>query len=219
MYKRQSVLIEYKNTNILIDTSPDLRQQLYNAKCTNVDAVLYTHIHSDHTSGVPDMRAMSLINKKIIPAYMPKEMISEMETNYKYIFKGEKDYLPFMEIKELDSSINLQHVNIETFKHNHGSIDVQTYKIGKFAYSTDLKKFYNKDIDKLKNLDLWIVGLLREDTHPAHAGFDQIMDFISYIKPKQTIFTHMTALLDEKELITKCPPNVKPGYDGMIIEL
>ena len=75
------------------------------------------------------------------------------------------------------------------------------------------------DIDKLKNLDLWIVGLLRQDTHPAHAGFDQIMDLISYIKPKQTIFTHMTALLDEKELITKCPPNVKPGYDGMIIDL
>ena len=96
---------------------------------------------------------------------------------------------------------------------------MQTYKIGKFAYSTDLKEFYNKDIDKLKNLDLWIVGLLRQDTHPAHAGFDQIMDFISYIKPKQTIFTHMTALLDEKELIKKCPPNVKPGYDGMIIDL
>ena len=120
---------------------------------------------------------------------------------------------------ELDTSIKFQNISIETFKHNHGSIDVQTYKIGNFAYSTDLKKFYNQDIDKLKNLDLWIVGLLRQDTHPAHAGFDQIMDFISYIKPKQTIFTHMTALLDEKELITKCPPNVKPGYDGMIIDL
>ena len=74
-------------------------------------------------------------------------------------------------------------------------------------------------IDKLKNLDLWIVGLLRQDTHPSHAGFDQIIDFISYIKPKQTIFTHMTALLDEKELKTKCPADVKPGYDGMIIDL
>ena len=78
---RSSVLIEYKNTNILIDTSPDLRQQLYNAKCTNIDAVLYTHIHSDHTSGVPDMRAMSLINKKIIPAYMQKEMICLLYTS------------------------------------------------------------------------------------------------------------------------------------------
>ena len=91
--------------------------------------------------------------------------------------------------------------------------------IGNFAYSTDLKKFYDTDIDKLMNLDLWVVGLLREDPHPSHAGFEQIMDFISYIKPKKTIFTHMTALLDEKELITKCPSNVKPGYDGMIIDL
>ena len=214
---RSSILIEYKNINILIDTSPDLRQQLYNAKCTNIDVVLYTHIHSDHTSGLPDMRAMSLINKKIIPAYMPKEMISEMETTYKYIFKGEKDYLPFMQIKEIKQSFKIEDIKIETFKHNHGSIDVQTYKFDKFAYSTDLKKFYNQDIDKLKNLDLWIVGLLREDPHPAHAGFDQILELINYIKPKKTVFTHMTALLDEKQLKEKCPLNVMPGYDGMTI--
>ena len=216
---RSSILVEEQNNCILIDTSPDLRQQLYNAKCTNIDAVLYTHEHSDHTSGLPDMRAMSLINQKIIPAYMPEEMILKMETFYKYIFKGEKDYLPFMKIKKIQDSFSFQGTNIETFKHNHGSIDVQTYKFGKFAYSTDIKKFYNNDINKLKNLDLWIVGLLREDPHPAHAGFDQVMEFVNYIKPKKTVFTHMTALLDENLLKEKCPNNVIPGYDGMIIDL
>ena len=216
---RSSVLIEYKNTNILIDTSPDLRQQLYNAKCTNIDAVLYTHIHSDHTSGVPDMRAMSLINEKIIPAYMPNEMTNEMENCYKYIFKGDKDYLPFMKIKSLKKYFKFNDINIETFNHNHGSIDAQTYRIGNFAYSTDLKKFYNSDIEKLKGLDLWIVGLLRHDDHPSHAGFDKIMEYINYIKPKKTIFTHMTALLDEKKLKSLCPNNVIPGYDGMQINL
>ena len=216
---RSSILVEEQNNCILIDTSPDLRQQLYDAKCTNIDAVLYTHEHSDHTSGLPDMRAMSLINQKIIPAYMPEEMILKMETFYKYIFKGEKDYLPFMKIKKIQDSFSFQGTNIETFKHNHGSIDVQTYKFGKFAYSTDIKKFYNNDINKLKNLDLWIVGLLREDPHPAHAGFDQVMEFVNYIKPKKTVFTHMTALLDENLLKEKCPNNVMPGYDGMIIDL
>ena len=83
---RSSVLISDNKTSLLIDTSPDLRQQLYNAKCVNIDAVLYTHIHSDHTSGLPDMRAMSLINDKIIPAYMPIEMQEEILTSYKYIF-------------------------------------------------------------------------------------------------------------------------------------
>ena len=216
---RSSILIEIKNKNILIDTSPDLRNQLYNSKCTNIDAVFFTHIHSDHTSGLPDMRAMSLINKKIIPAYMPFEMIEDMKNMYKYIFKGEKDYVPFMEIQELKNLTKFFDINIETFKHNHGSIDVQTYKINNFAYSTDIKKLYNSDIDKLKNLDLWIVGLLREDDHPSHAGFNKIMDYVNYLKPKKTIFTHMTALLDEKKLKSKCPQNVFPGYDGMQISL
>ena len=150
---------------------------------------------------------------------MPSRMIPKMETFYNYIFNGEKDYLPFMKIKEIESRFEFNKINIETFKHNHGSIDVQTYKIGKFAYSTDLKKFYNSDIDNLKNLDLWVVGLLRLHSHQSHAGFDQIMEFIEYIKPKQTIFTHMTALLDQKKLNDMCPKNVSPGYDGMQINI
>tara|TARA_Y100000590_G_scaffold388545_1_gene462977 strand:+ start:285 stop:1037 length:753 start_codon:yes stop_codon:yes gene_type:complete len=216
---RSSLLINYKGTNILIDTSPDLRQQLYNAKCTNIDAVLFTHIHSDHTAGLPDMRAMSLINNKIIPAYMPEVMKNEILSHYKFIFKGDKDYKPFMEMRDLKKTFLFNDIKIETFKHNHGSIDVQTYKIGNFAYSTDLKKFYENDLDKLKNLDLWIVGLLRNDPHPSHAGFNQIMDYIKYIKPKKTIFTHMTALVDEKELTSKIPNNIIVGYDGMEINI
>jgi phosphoribosyl 1,2-cyclic phosphate phosphodiesterase len=216
---RSSILIKEKSTTILIDTSPDLRQQLYGAKCTNIDAVLYTHIHSDHTSGLPDMRAMSLINDKIIPAYMPIEMQNEILSNYKYIFVGDKDYRPFMKIKELKNELLFQNIKINSFKHNHGSIDVQSFRIGNFAYSTDIKEFYENDIDKLQNLDLWVVGLLRTDPHPSHAGFDQIMQYINYLKPKKTIFTHMTALIDEKKINSLCPPNVMAGYDGMEIQL
>ena len=216
---RSSILIEINNTNILIDTSPDLRQQLYSAKCTNIDAVLFTHIHSDHTSGLPDMRAISLINDKIIPAYMPKDMKDKILSHYKFIFKGDKDYRPFMEIRDIQNKFFINNIEIQTFKHNHGSIDVQTYRIGKFAYSTDLKNFYENDLDNLQDLDLWVVGLLRSDPHPSHAGFEQILDYIKYIKPKKTIFTHMTALLDEEKLISKCPKNVLPAFDGMEIEI
>ena len=216
---RSSILIEINNTNILIDTSPDLKQQLYSAKCTNIDAVLFTHIHSDHTSGLPDMRAISLINDKIIPAYMSKDMKDKILSHYKFIFKGDKDYRPFMEVRDIQNKFFINNIEIQTFKHNHGSIDVQTYRIGKFAYSTDLKNFYKNDIDNLQDLDLWVVGLLRSDPHPSHAGFEQILDYIKYIKPKKTIFTHMTALLDEEKLISKCPKNVLPAFDGMEIEI
>ena len=216
---RSSVLIEVNNTNLLIDTSPDLRLQLYNAKCTNVEAVLYTHIHSDHTSGLPDMRAISLINKKIIPVFLPIEMKKEILSHFKYVFEGDKEYRPFLKLNILKNQFQINNINIETFKHNHGSIDVQTYRIGNFAYSTDFKKFYNKDIDRLKNLELWIVGLLRQDSHPSHCGFDEIMEYVNYLKPKKTIFTHMTALIDEKELLNLCPRNVMPGYDGLEITI
>ena len=216
---RSSILLSKNHSNLLIDTSPDLRQQLYDAKCTNIDSILYTHIHSDHTSGASDMRAMSLINDKIIPAFMPDQMIDEMSTSYKYIFSGEKDYRPFMKINKLKKKFSIGDFAIETFNHNHGAIDAQTYRIDNFAYSTDIKKFYNNDIDKLKNLDLWIVGLLRYKEHPAHCGFEEIMDYVKYLQPKKTIFTHMTALIDEKKLNSMCPKNVLAGYDGMEINL
>ena len=214
---RSSVLINNNNQNILIDTSPDLRYQLYKAKCTKIDAVLFTHEHSDHTAGLPDMRAMSLINQSIIPAYMSNDIKDSMLNSFKYIFEGINDYSPFMTAHNISNNFTIDNTNIETFKHNHGSIDVQTYRVNNFAYSTDIKSFYENDIDKLKNLDLWIVGLLRYDSHPSHAGFDQILEYIKYLKPKKTLFTHMTALLDQKDLLSKCPENVEPAYDGMEI--
>ena len=216
---RSSVLINVNDQNILIDTSPDLRDQLYKAKCTKIDAVLFTHEHSDHTAGLHDMRAMSLINKSVIPAYLSSDSYETIINNYKYIFKGVKDYSPFMTANILEDNFSIDKTKIETFKHNHGSIDVQTFRINNFAYSTDIKNFYENDIDKLKNLDLWIVGLLRYDSHPSHAGFDQILDYIKYLKPKKTLFTHMTALLDQEDLLSKCPENVEPAYDGLEITL
>ena len=216
---RSSVLINNNSQNILIDTSPDLRYQLYQAKCTKIDSVLFTHEHSDHTSGLPDLRAMSLINKSIIPVYLSSEIKDSITSNYKYIFEGVKEYSPFMSVNSIKNNFMVGDTKIETFKHNHGSIDVQTYRIDNFAYSTDLKNFYENDIDKLKNLDLWIVGLLRYDPHPSHAGFDQVLDYIKYLKPKKTLFTHMTALLDLEDLQSKCPENVEPAFDGMEIIL
>ena len=121
---RSSVLININDQNLLIDTSPDLRSQLYNARCTKIDAVLFTHEHSDHTAGLPDMRAMSLINQSIIPAFLSSDIKESMTRNYKYIFDGHKDYSPFMSVKIIDDKFNIGNTKINTFKHNHGSIAV-----------------------------------------------------------------------------------------------
>ena len=121
--------------------------------------------------------------------------------------------------KIVENKFQINNVNIETFKHNHGSIDVQTYRIGNFAYSTDLKKFYEKDIDRLKNLDLWIVGLLRPDPHPSHGGFDDIMHYVNYLKPKKTILTNLKHELDYYHLLRILPSDVVTAYDGLKINL
>ena len=149
-----------------------------------------------------------------------KKRIKGIFGNQKYLSHPIHTTIAVFDIKKtIKKDFFIGNTKIETFKHNHGPIDVQTYRINKFAYSTDIKNFYENDIDKLKNLDLWIVGLLRYDPHPSHAGFDQIIDYIKYLKPKKTLFTHMTALLDQKELLSKCPENVEPAYDGMVINL
>ena len=124
---RSSVLITINDQNLLIDTSPDLRAQLYNARCTKIDAVLFTHEHSDHTAGLPDMRAMSLINQSIIPAFLSSHIKESMTRNYKYIFDGDKDYSPFMSVKTINNNFNIGNTKINTFKHNHGSIDCLLY--------------------------------------------------------------------------------------------
>ena len=113
---RSSLLLDLNNHNILIDTSPDLRNQLYEAKCTNIDSVIFTHLHSDHTAGLPDMRSMSLINDKIIPAYMPSSMIDSISSHYKFIFKGFKDYSPFMKVNSIEDEFIINGTKINTFK-------------------------------------------------------------------------------------------------------
>ena len=105
---RSSVLVNINGVNILIDTSPDLRQQLYDAKCTQINSVLFTHGHSDHTSGLPDMRAISVISDKIIPAFAPIQMKKDILSHYKFIFQGDKDYRPFMKLNtvQIEFQIN-----------------------------------------------------------------------------------------------------------------
>ena len=223
---RSSILItSERKTKILIDATPDLRQQLLNANVEYLDAVLITHAHADHIHGVDDFRFLNVLMKKHLNLYAHKKVLDEIKKKFSYVFEKLKKeangfyYKPCLVPKTINKSFMINELKITSFQQNHGFCESTGYRINNVAYSTDVVDLDDKAFSKLKNLDLWIVGLLREDTHPAHAGFDQIMDFISYIKPKQTIFTHMTALLDEKELITKCPPNVKPGYDGMIIDL
>ena len=170
-------------------------------KCTNIDAVLFTHEHSDHTSGLPDIRAMSLINKSIIPAYMSNNIKDYMINNYKYIFKGLKDYAPFMTAHNIEKSFSIDETNIETFKHNHGSIDVQTYRINNFAYSTDIKNFYEIriliDFVIIKN-DIYLnyIGEDFASNDNIINRYDYTMTNTGYLENRNQIKNNMKQIVD-----------------------
>ena len=216
---RPSILIQENNCNLLIDTSPDLRSQLLKANCDKIDAVLYTHKHADHIHGINDLRALSLIMKNKIPAWGSKETIEYLKSNFNYIFNHSKSYEPIMITNIILDEFYINNIKINTFQHNHGNIDCTTYIINNFAYITDIKKFYDNTIDKLKGVKKLVIGCLRMDEHPSHASFNQIMDYINYIKPEKAFLTHLTALMDYEQLLSKCPKNVEPAYDNMEFEI
>ena len=216
---RPSILIYYKNMNILIDTSPDLRYQLLQANCQKINAVLYTHMHDDHMHGVNDLRSLSLISKNMIPAWGSKETMNYLEDNFSYLFKPSKLYEPIMYTNLISDNFKIDDVDITSFQHNHGNIDCTTYRINNFAYSTDIKEFYEGTLNKLKNIDVWVIGCLRMDSHPSHANYDKIIEYINYVKPKKAYLTHLTGLMDYQELLDRCPNNVEPAYDGLEFEI
>ena len=216
---RPSALINYKNKNILIDSGPDLRFQLLKAKCQIINAVLYTHMHADHIHGINELRALSISMKNKIPAWGSKETIKYLNDNFSYIFKQTQIYEPIMSANLISHTFNIDNIPIISFQHNHGKIDCTTYRINKLAYSTDIKKFYEDTLDKLKGISVWIIGCLRMDSHPSHASFNQIIEYIKYINPERVFLTHLTALMDYNELLNLCPKNVMPAYDGLEFEI
>ena len=210
----------------MIDSGPDLRSQLLKSKCSKIDAILYTHAHADHIHGINDLRAVSLLMKRKIPAWGSKETIQYLKNNFTYIFKVKSSknikkssnldiYKPILKTNIIKSKFKINNININSFQHNHGDIDCTTYRINNFAYTTDIKYFYKNDINKLKGIKKWIVGCLRMDTHPSHASFEEIIKMIDYLKPEKTYLTHLTGWMDYQQLLNKCPKNVLPAYDNL----
>ena len=221
---RCSSLVQFGNENILIDTSPDLRQQLLNNKIKSISKVFYTHFHADQTHGINDLRTFFLLNKKKIPIFANKETAKYLNTTFKYCFQKTYDYpstLKMINLKKKHIFINRnQKILIESIPVEHGKIDSLCYIINKkLAYASDISLIYKKDLKLFKKLDYFIIDCLWYRKHPAHYNLDQVLDLIKIIKPKKTILTNMHNELDYNDLITRLPKTIIPGYDGMIINL
>ncbi len=217
---RCSALVSTSNFNFLIDSSPDIKNQLIKSNVKNIDKVFYTHMHADQTHGINELRVFYLKNRKKINIYADKFTSKYLKENFKYCFKKSFDYPAILKINKLNKihkyKIGKNILKIESFPVQHGKIKSTLYKINnKCAYVSDVSEIYKKDYKKLKNLNYFIVDCLRYNYHPSHFNLDSALKIISELKPKNTILTNLASEIDYKKIQKFLPKNVKPAYDGM----
>ena len=221
---RCSALIQFGDENFLIDTSPDLRQQLLSNQIKSISKVFYTHFHADQTHGINDLRVFFLINKKKIPIYADKKTSRYLNTTFKYCFQASSDYPSILKLNDFKNNHIFQKKNqkilIESITVKHGKIDSLCYIVNKkLAYASDISLFYKKDLKKLTKLDYLVIDCLWYKNHSAHFNLNQVLDLAKTLKPKKTILTNMHSDLDYDVLKKILPKNVIPGYDGMKFNL
>lgn len=222
--RRSSVLVQVEGYNILIDTSPDLREQLLDNHIERIDLVLFTHTHADHVNGLDDLRQLVIKSKKQIPIYATKRDLDDLFQRYEYIFKQRDPlYPPFLDAHEIIGEGDFDEfvwntVAITPFRQFHDKQGSLGFRIGDFAYSTDMKDLPDESIAKLQGLKLWIVDCLQEEPHYTHSHLDNTLALIERVRPERAILTHMAHHLDYEVLAAKLPVGIVPAYDNMVIE-
>tara|TARA_X000000950_G_C13831012_1_gene626173 strand:+ start:285 stop:1061 length:777 start_codon:yes stop_codon:yes gene_type:complete len=222
---RSSLLIEDSETTILIDATPDLRQQLLNANVKHIDGVLITHAHADHIHGIDDFRFLNLIMKKHIQLYASDEVIDQINKKFGYVFEDLKSeasgfyYKPCLIPNKIKNTFFINNLKIMTFKQDHGFGESTGYRINNIGYSTDVVNLENEAFRILEGIDLWIVDCLQLNPHKSHAHLEKTLSWIKRLKPKKAILTHMSILTDYEDLLSRLPNNCVPAYDGLIISV
>ena len=211
--------IQKGDLSILIDTSPDIKNQFLKKKITSLDAIIYTHEHADQTSGIFEMRPFYWKNKKKIPIYGSLKTIKELKDKYTFCFKQLHGYKPIMKANVIKKKFQIfnknQKINIEPFEVNHGTIKATGYLFEKIAYISDCNKISKNVQKKLMNLDFLIIDCLRKNKHPSHFNYSDAINFIKSVRPKKAILTNLHVDLDYFDLKKKLPSYIIPAYDGL----
>ena len=221
--RRVALLVEQGGKTILIDTGPDLREQLLSARVTRLDAVLLTHDHADHSHGIDDLRQVFRAMRTSVACFASPATWKVLRSRFSYVFQGTEFYPPTCTATDLDGALQIGDMLVTPFQQNHGNIDSTGFRIeadGKaLAYSTDVKALDSRADACLANLDLWVVDALRRTPHPTHSHLAQTLGWITQYQPRQAILTHMDQSMDYETLSAELPDGVAPGYDGQIIDL
>jgi phosphoribosyl 1,2-cyclic phosphate phosphodiesterase len=221
--RRVSVLVETGNLVILIDTSPDLREQLLDAGVARLDAVVVTHAHADHLHGIDDLRSVNRLMQRPIPLYADAKTLAEIGRRFGYVLEPVPEHgryhKPTLVPHEIASPFEIGGIPIVPFAQDHGFSRTLGLRIGGFVYSTDVTELDDAAFATIEGVELWIVDCLRREPHPTHSHLAKTLSWIARVHPRRAVLTHMDQSLDYCELSAELPSGVEPGQDGLVIEI
>lgn len=222
--RRCSLLVHRGATTLLVDTSPDLREQLLAARCSRLDAVLITHPHADQINGIDDLRPLTFGHGRRIPVYGDRATMERLQRQFAYCFEAMNGYPaiaiphvlsePFSEIRIAGEGGEIPTI---AFWQRHGPIDSLGYRFGGLAYSSDVVELDDAAFAVLDGVDTWIVDALRYHQHPTHANVETALRWIERVKPRHAVLTNLNLDIDYAKLKAELPAGVEPAYDGMVL--
>lgn len=219
---RASIHIAAGDVGLVIDTAPDLRAQLLANGIGRVTHVAYTHDHADHTHGINELRRLVRFGSGRMPVYADADTLQRMRRRFGYAFEQPpgSPYAPILEAHEIDGPFRVGELAVMPFPQEHGfEQSTLGFRIGDFAYSTDVIGFSDDAFKVLEGIRVWIVDCVGDLPHVTHSHFAQTLSWIERLRPERAILTHMGAGLDYETTRRRCPPGVEPGYDGLAVEL
>lgn len=215
---RPSILIEYGGKTVLIDSTPDFREQAIRERIQKLDAVLYTHSHADHILGIDDLRPLSFRHKpNKLPLYARAEAADFIRNMFRYIFNADYKFggLAQVELKTIDGPVELFDARFEPIPVIHGDAEIDGFRFGSAAYLTDHSDVSEASLAKLENLDILFLDALRHTPHPTHSTVAKSLRIVERLKPKRAFFTHICHDLPHEATNATLPSNVRLSYDGM----
>ena len=221
---RVSVWVRWDKYSVVIDCGPDFRQQMLASGCTQLDAILFTHEHADHTAGLDDIRPFFFRQKNDIPIYGHKRVLDNLRIRFDYIFETENKYpgAPGVQTFEVKNNEDffIGETKITPVNVNHGNLAIFGYRIQDFVYLTDVKSMDDSEIAKIKGVKVLVVNALRETAHHSHFSLQDALDFIHLVQPERAYLTHISHLLGfHEEVQQRLPSNVFLAYDNLKITI
>jgi phosphoribosyl 1,2-cyclic phosphate phosphodiesterase len=219
---RCSIVLRTDGKTLLVDTPPELREQAIRFHLTHVDAVLFTHSHADHIFGLDDVRRFNDLKQGDMNCYGSRETLQDLENSFRYVFTptqegGGKPRLNLIPIEP--GCFEADGVPVEAIPVWHGQLEILAFRVGRFAYVTDVSRIPEPTLERLRGLDTIVLGALRYEPHPTHFSIEEALAIIAELQPRRAFFTHLSHSLEHRAVETSLPPGVRLAYDGLILDV